>query len=179
MEALFARMGLVVNGPKTKALTNLPKISTTTISNAAYKRRMTGVSNTYHERKKRQMSCAICDTQLQIRNLHTHYKLHHPMVPVPLADEPPPPILYATPVDYIITEPDKHAIMQCPVPECGVPVVGGWYNMRRHFAFRHQTVSVHIIEEGDLPKCTKCGFQCELPHDRHQQSQMCKQGTEK
>jgi len=52
METLFARMGLVVNGPKTKALTNLPKISTTTISNPAYKQRMTGVGDTYRECKK-------------------------------------------------------------------------------------------------------------------------------
>jgi len=179
MEDLFTRVGLVVNGNKTKALTNLPKISTTNISSTAYKRRMEGTGETYRERKKRRTTCEICDTELQIRNIRTHYRSHHPTVPVPLPDEPLPPILYATPVDYIMTEPDKHADMQCPVPGCGVTMVGGGYNMRRHFAFRHQTVTVTIIEEGELPSCASCGFQCPLPHNRHRQSEMCAQGTEK
>ncbi len=52
METLFTRMGLVINGPKTKALTNLPKIPTTNISTVAYKRRMDGTGNTYWEQKK-------------------------------------------------------------------------------------------------------------------------------
>jgi len=179
MEDLFARVGLAVNGNKTKSLTNLPKISTTNLSTVAYKRRMEGTGDTYRERKKRRTTCDVCATELQIRNLRTHYKSHHPTIPVPLPDEPLPPIQYVTPVVYFVTEPNKHADMQCPVPGCGVTVVGGWYNLRHHFAFRHQTVTLTIIKEGELPSCTSCGFQCALPHDRHQQSEMCAQGTEK
>jgi len=129
METLFVHTGLVINRPKTKALTSLPKISTTNISTVAYKHHMDGVGNTYRERKKWQTTCNICDTRLQLRNLCTHYKLHHPMIPAPIMDKPLPPLLYVTPVDYILTKPDKHADMQCPIPECGVMVVGGWYNM--------------------------------------------------
>ncbi len=179
METLFARMGLVINGPKTKALTNLPKIPTTNISTVAYKRRMAGVGDTYRERKKRQTTCAICDICLQLRNLRTHYKSHHPTIPVPLEEDPVPQPLCPTLAYYIIIEPDKHADIQCPIPACGVTVVGGWYNMRRHFNFRHQAITVHIVEEGELPGCVACGFQCALPHERHQQSEMCRQGAAK
>jgi len=64
METIFARVGLVINGPKTKALTNLPKIPTTNISTVAYKRRMEGTGDTYQERKQWQTTCAICDARL-------------------------------------------------------------------------------------------------------------------
>ncbi len=52
MENLFLQMGLRINGSKTKALTTLPMVTTTSISTTAYKRRMEGVGDTYWARKQ-------------------------------------------------------------------------------------------------------------------------------
>jgi len=60
-----------------------------------------------------------------------------------------------------------------------VDIIGGWYTIRRHFFFQHQTSEVHVIKEGELPSCRACGFQCARPHDRHQQSDLCHDGQER
>ncbi len=51
MEEMFTRVGLHINGKKTKALAVMPTPSTTNISTAAYKRRMEGEGDTYRECK--------------------------------------------------------------------------------------------------------------------------------
>jgi len=175
MEALFLRVGLRVNGRKTKVLAVSPTVATTNISETAYKRRMEGVGDTYQERKRARISCPLCETVLQARNLTTHYRVKHPSIPIPHPTDQPS-TQNRTPSYYVLSEPDKHAIMQCPVPDCAVEVVGGWYALRRHFYFRHHADDVHIAEEGELPRCRKCGFQCAQPHDRHQRSKLCKKG---
>jgi len=80
------------------------------------------------------------------------------------------------PVDYLVSEPDKKADIICPVASCGVTMAGGWYGIRRHFFFRHHTCTVTIVEEEMHPACERCGFQCPLPHRRHQASKLCQAG---
>jgi len=162
MEDLFLRVGLRVNGNKTKSLTVLPTISTTTISNVAYKRRMEATGETYRARKARRTTCPLCDVGMQTRSLPGHYRSQHPAAPLP-----PPPLHHdpntATDRHFLLSAPDKHADSQCPVPECAVTIQGGWYPMRRHFLFRHSTDHITIAEEGELPACQECGFQCPQP----------------
>jgi len=55
-------------------------------------------------------------------------------------------------------------------------MAGGWYGIRRHFFFRHHTCTVTIVKEEVHPACERCGFQCPLPHRRHQASDLCKAG---
>ena len=78
--------------------------------------------------------------------------------------------------DYTITASDKQAPIQCPVPTCSVTVKGGGYAIRRHFLFRHHNLSITVSEEGTLPRCRECGFQCALPHAGHQRSHLCTNG---
>jgi len=150
MEQLFRRVGLPVNGKKTKALTTIPPTATTTISAPAYKRRMNGEGEMYRERKQARISCPLCDTNLQARNLPTHYRNLHPAAMVPHPTDIPPTNT-ATPNFFLVWEPDKHATTQCPVPECAVDIVGGWYAMCHHFFFRHHHAEVTIVDKGDLP----------------------------
>jgi len=168
-------MGLSVNGAKTKALTTLPTISTTTISAVAYKRRMEGVGDTYQAWKQLRTICPICDAAMQMRSIRSHYHSQHPGVRIPTPDNP---FLQQNPEtdEYVITAYDKHAPIQCPIPSCGVEVKGGWYAIRRDFLFHHHDIKIHVAEEGMLPQCSECGFQCALPHATHQCSRMCIQG---
>jgi len=175
MEGLFIRMGLKINGRKTKALTTLPTIATTMISTPAYKRRMDGVGDTYRARKQQRTICPICQTAMQMRSIKGHYASQHPNLPVP----PPTSerLLQDPRADhYIVTEPDKHADIQCPIPSCGVTMKGGWYAIRRHFLFRHHGIEVEVAEEAVMNPCSDCGFQCALPHDKHKLSDLCKAG---
>jgi len=175
MENLFLRMGLRINGSKTKALTTLPTVATTTISTTAYKRRMEGVGDTYQARKQLRTICPICDVAMQMRSIQGHYRSQHPNIPLPPMDAPP--ILQDPSVrEYTITAHEKHAPAQCPVPACGVTIDGGWYNLRRHFHFRHPELEITIAEEGYLPRCSECGFQCAEPHTTHKDSKFCLRG---
>jgi len=168
MENLFLRMGLSINGTKTKALTTLPTIATTNISAVAYKRRMEGVGDTYRARKQLRTICPICDTAMQMRSVKGHYLSQHPGICIPTPDNP---ILQQNPDnEYTITTHNKQAPIQCPVPSCGVTVKGGWYAICRHFLFRHHDIEITVAEEGTLPRCHECGFQCALPHTTHQRS---------
>jgi len=178
MEDLFMRVGLYINGRKTKALTITPTISTSSISTTAYKRRMEGEGDSYRDRKKYRISCPICDTEMQARSLHTHYRAKHPTIPIPRPNDPPAEGDHC-PTTYLIMEPNKHATIQCPVNNCTALVRGGWYAIRRHFYFRHHCDQVNVIEEGHLPGCHKCGFQCKLPHESHQQSELCLRGQQR
>ena len=175
LENLFRRMGLLINGSKTKALTTLPTVATTRISTTAYKRRMEGNGDTYRARKQLRTICPACDVAMQMRSLKGHYRTQHPNLPMPPMDAPPTlqdPDIRA----YTITAHDKHAPAQCPVPACGVTMHGGWFNMRRHFHFRHPDIDITIAEEGTLPRCSDCGFQCPEPHEAHKASKFCMRG---
>jgi len=55
-------------------------------------------------------------------------------------------------------------------------VKGGWYAICRHFLFCHHDIEITVAEEGTLPRCHECGFQCTLPHTTHQRSRLCLSG---
>jgi len=175
MEDLFLRVGLQVNGKKMKAMAILPTVATTTISNAAYKHRMTGEGETYCEHKQAQISCPLCKTAMQACSLTIHFCTKHPTIPIPRPTDTGTH-MDSLPTSYIVYEPDKKAAITCPVPNCTSVIKGSWYAIRRHFFFRHKTVTVMVVDKGELPSCSECGFQCARPHDRHQRSDMCQQG---
>jgi len=175
MEDLFLRVGLHINGAKTKALTVLPTIAITTISATAYKRRMENEGDSYRARKARRTICPICEVGMQVRSLPGHFQSQHPNLPPPQDPTQPLPAPGA-PRNFIMSAPDKHAPIQCPAPECAVTVQGGWYSIRRHFLFCHKGNAITVADEGPLPHCSECGFQCRLPHTRHKESELCRAG---
>jgi len=175
LEGLFLRMGLRINGNKTKTLLTLPTVATTNISTIAYKQRMNGIGDTYRTRKQRRTICPVCDQAMQMQSIATHYRSQHPMLPIPPMDAPV--LLQDQNIDeYTITAHVKKVPIQCPVPSCGITVKGGWYNLRCHFQYRHHGTTITIAEEGYLPPCQLCGFQCEEPHNAHQNSKLCTKG---
>jgi len=153
----------------------LPIVAITTISTVAYKRRMEGVGDTYRVRKQWQTICPICNVAMQMQSIKRHYRSQHPNLPL-LPMDVPPMLQDPTVHKYTISAPAKHALVQCPVPACGVTVTGGWFNLRRHFHFRHPTIEITIVEEGTLPQCSECGFQCAKPHTTHKASKFCFRG---
>jgi len=170
LEKLFLQMGLQLNGNKTKALTTLPTVATTTISAVAYKRCMEGIGNTYWAQKQCRTICPACNQAMQIRSIAMHYRSQHPTLPIP-------PLLQDPDIDeYTITAHMKHAPVQCPIPSCGVTVKGGWYNLQHHFRFCHHGIMITIAKEGYLPPCQLCGFQCTEPHDAHKLRKLCTKG---
>ena len=165
-------MGLRINGSKTKTLTTLPTVATTMISTTAYKCWMEGVGDTYWVQKQLRTICPICNVAMQMRSIKGHYRSQHPNLPLPPMDAPPllqDPTVHA----YTITTHEKHAPAQCLVPACRVTINGGWFNLRRHFNFRHPAIDITIAEEGHLPRCSECGFQCAEPHTTHKASKFC------
>jgi len=175
METLFLRVGLQINGAKTKSLTVLPTIATTTISTVAYKRRMENTGDSYRERKSRRTICSVCEVGMQTRSLPGHYRSQHPNIPLPQESAQPLPTT-GVPRSFVISAPDKHAAIQCPIPACAVTMQGGWYAIRRHFLFRHKFETIIVAEEGQLPHCPECGFQCPVPQTRHLDSDLCMEG---
>jgi len=139
---------------------------------------MEGEGDTYCNRKKCHISCPLCETTMQACSLATHYRAKHPTIPIPCPTDP----AFSQdprPATYLILEHDKHATILCPVTDCRVHVHGGWYAIHCHFYFCHHTLEVNVVEEGYLSGCNQCGFQCALPHEGHQHSQLCLKGQQR
>jgi hypothetical protein len=67
---LFARMGLLTNAEKTKAMVCMPGKNITRISSPAYQRMMGNeMVATYSTWKRRRVTCDICGIHMQARNL--------------------------------------------------------------------------------------------------------------
>jgi len=136
---------------------------------------MEGEGDTYHAQKRCWISCPLCEVTMQANSLPAHYRALHPGSMIPRAGDQPTD-LAPEQANYLVSEPDKKAPIQCPVTLCSVNIVGGWYALRWHFFFRHTTCTIHIIKEGELLACHRCGFQCPLPHMAHKASALCLTG---
>ncbi len=136
---------------------------------------MEGMGDTYWMRKQLRTICPICNAAMQMRSIQSHYQSQHPGIRIPTQANPHVQQDPNTD-EYIIMAYDKHTPIQCSIPSCGVEVRGGWYAIRCHFLFCHHDIKIHVAEEGMLPQCSECGFQCALLHETHQRSRMCTQG---
>ena len=60
---------------------------------------------------------------------------------------------------YCVSFPKSSRKIRCPVDGCPGTATTP-YNLRRHFAHRHPTDTLTILEEGSapLPKCERCGM---------------------
>jgi Reverse transcriptase (RNA-dependent DNA polymerase) len=78
---IFQRLGLESNPVKTKSMTCLPTLPTTSISTAAYTPRSTGVGPTYSERLSDEVQCPECGKTLARGSLPLHRRWQHGMEP--------------------------------------------------------------------------------------------------
>jgi hypothetical protein len=180
--ALFECVGLQANATKTKAMVCAPRPSVTRISSPAYKRRMNDHdAPTYRERKRQQVTCDICNANMQARSLNRHKRLKHGLDPTLIPQQDTPPHLATADANtYMISMPNFNDIAQCPVPGCNT-VIKTRIGMRRHFLYRHFQDTIVIMEEGRLSRCTRCGMFCTEFQFAcgHTNTILCKQGTKR
>ena len=94
--AVFERIGLKTNDSKTKMMICLPAVKATRMTEGAYKRRLTGEGDSYHERMRRRVACPDCGDIMQLRSLPNHRRVQHGISVTALPPPPPdaPPTLY-------------------------------------------------------------------------------------
>jgi hypothetical protein len=175
---ILGRLGLEANTTKTKAMTCLPGSIRTSLTDAAYNRRVTGEGMTHRQRQQMKTNCPQCGKELSQSSLLTHLRQQHGMEPDPswninnvVAAQLPPQL-------YTVSFPAHSPSVECPVGSCHATLTTRT-GLRTHFQRRHWNDSVHIQEESlaPWPKCHKCGLQTAVLNNRHYNSVTCQQGT--
>ena len=175
---LFERVGLQTNTLKTKTMTCLPGYISGSLSDAAYKRRMTGEGDSYRARKRARINCPQCGKEMAHGSLPQHLLTQHGMIedPTNWLDAPG-----RQPAAYRVSHPTGSR-RKCPVDGC--PGVSNSRDaLRRHFLYRHPQDSLVILEEGShpLPRCELCGMH--VPYSalngRHRHSRTCREGVDR
>ena len=165
------RVGLFLNRAKTKCMLSTGYTPTTRLSTYAYKRLCTSYTegDNYQERKRRRITCPVCDQGLQQGNLDAHLLRKHK---IKTEDPTPPPHM---PTTYTVSVPQasrQPTSVACPVPGCPQMSISSRYNMRRHFLQRHTQDTICILEEGQFPRCPDCQFFCRQT-THHKNSKFC------
>jgi hypothetical protein len=130
------------------------------ISTPAFSRRMLGNGPTYSATQRRLVSCPICDTALQQRNLRQHLITQHQVFERPSKRPKSSIPSQQAPNTYNISMPPR-TWTSCPVPNCDGRA-GTRDSMRVHFAHRHPFDIIIIDEEAPYPdaKGATCLFLC-------------------
>jgi len=147
LTGLFARVGLKTNSTKTKVMICTPGPIRTHISQEAYKRKLSGEGESYRDRKRRAVTCPVCDKSLAEGSLRSHMRTQHGEDEAPLQC-----VEISTPQEYRFNYPLCHmpGSIVCPVAGCGY-LPKSRSVLHRHFANRHPYDSLRIVEEGFLP----------------------------
>ena len=135
-----------------------------------YRRSLTGVGETYKERKRRRTSCPICDKNLSVASLPAHLRSKHGIHSTcSIVDDGPLP----APAGYKLSFPLKSR-RACPVAGCPY-VATTRANLRRHFFYQHPTACLYIKEDGAYRTCDRCGMSVSLfsLQRGHQTSTLC------
>ena len=75
---LFERVGLQTNPGKTVSMVCHPcQVTAGNITQAAYRRRLTGEGNSYKERQSNWVECAECGEQLAVGSMSSHLMTRH------------------------------------------------------------------------------------------------------
>jgi Reverse transcriptase (RNA-dependent DNA polymerase) len=173
---LFQRMGLRMNATKTKSMNSHPGSELHYISTPAFSRRMLGNGSTYSATQRRLVSCPICETTLQQRNLRQHLISQHQVFERPAKRPKSLVPSQQAPNTYSVSMPPR-AWVACPVPNCAGRA-GTRDSMRVHFAHRHPFDTIIIEEEGPLPRCDRCDMFVPLSAAlSHPTSERCTSGA--
>lgn len=144
----------------------------TSISQRAFNTRYTEGPD-YNTRRKERVVCLLCGAEVGRPSLKRH-QLSQRCIRLRSTYVPPTPVRIRhrveqerTPVEaeanrYELSIPrDCQDQVGCPVDGCEWrtgPSSDARSLMRRHFRWRHWKDTVVILEEGELPRCTRCGF---------------------
>jgi RNA polymerase-binding transcription factor DksA len=164
-----------VNAGKTKAMMVSGGKWLARQSTPAYKRRMTGEGLTYRAKKRRRVQCPLCAEAMTDSYLPDHLRYIHYLrrddnnalnnddddahndgeeekeaeSAAEEEEEDDPEITYRM---SMISRQDKGAC-----PKCSIEITSR-RGMRRHFMHRHLNDKIIIDEEGELPRCPRCGL---------------------
>ena len=157
LSSAFARVGLLTNTDKTKAMVCLPTHVSGRLPTSVYDRIRTREGQDYRQRQRRRVICTVCGADLAASSLAAHRRTQHGLASDPgyLFEEPEP-----EPTTFHTSFPLHMGALACPVPEC-TGFVTSRVGLGRHFVYRHPEHTVVIAEEGTapLPRCDLCGMQ--------------------
>jgi hypothetical protein len=171
----FESFGLHMNAGKTKFMVVSGGQAHPRRCTAAYSYRVTGEGLSYKERMTTKVQCIKCGTEVSRSYLERHQltkkcksasSTYAPPTPVRrrAAEEATIATPHLDPTYYSMSIPLQHTVeVSCPVPDCPFTALPRpqWSQrraMRLHFRSRHVEDSFCIIEEGLLPKCSRCGL---------------------
>jgi hypothetical protein len=190
----FARMGLKMNAEKTEAIIMKGGELKLEVSKEGYEKMINGGGESYRDRIKKKVKCDLCGKEVNCQNLKRHQgaktceigreKYRKSLGTVQTAQETPtttaPP--HTSPTQSI-QPPAVYCLSMDNVTKTCCAVDGCPYkqkmraSMRLHFRNKHNKDTIIIQEEGQLPKCDKCGIFTNTRMDRHQLSKMCQEGA--
>jgi hypothetical protein len=182
--AFFARVGLLPNVVKTKAMVSSGQRYPDQMSAIAFKRRYDPSMPTHRARKLRKVQCPHCHCTMNDQHVPTHIRHVHHMIPDLSPDDhiappiPPPCKRRKTSHPPVSPAPSCHQvrlgsdILVCPVPACPT-----WtYDLHvftRHLCIRHSSDHFDFVDAPDLTQCPSCGLFLTHFTPKHLRSQFC------
>ena len=178
LSGLFEPVGLRTNINKTKCMSCMPGHISDQMSTAAYKHHMEGTGLSHRERQCRRVECSECGVELAASSLQHHRCTIHGLLMDTADDNVDHPGHQAQ--RYRVSFPKSSRKIRCPVDGCPGTATTP-YNLHHHFAHRHPTDTLMILEEGSapLPKCERCGMHVTYLslNTSHYNSTVCRAGA--
>ena len=131
------------------------------------------------EWRKRETECEICGKKMQNASIRRHMEQHHQKhMTKYVCREAQDNGKYEMKMrKRVYNRVRKSVYNRCPVAQCS----GGGrdkFGVYRHFCFRHPQATIIIDEDGELPRCERCGmFTKDL--EKHRKTSTCKKGMER
>ena len=186
----FATVGLKMNSRKTKFMVMAGGRHRLHMRSAAYRRKQTGEGATYRERMAEKVQCLRCGALVRRSYLKRHQTSGR-CITASKTYQPPTPVREQVANEQAITqtvEPNSYQVsiprghpgeVDCPVEGCPFRVRANERskrgNLRTHFRLRHVRDTICVEEEGQLPRCTKCGiFMRDANSEKHYASVDCR-----
>jgi len=193
----FAQMGLRMNAEKTEAMIMKGGELKVEVSREGYEKLIGGGGESYRDRIRKKVKCDLCGKEVNCQNLKRHQGVKscekgrekyrkslgtaQTAQEIPTATDLPttsspslppsiqPPAVYCFSMDDVTTT--CCAVEGCPYKQ---KIRKG---MRLHFRNKHNKDTMIIQEEGQLPRCDKCGIFTKARMERHQLSKLCQEGA--
>jgi hypothetical protein len=183
---LFARVGLLPNVIKTKAMVSVGHRRPDSMSSVAFKRRYDTNVPTYRARKLAKVQCPHCTHVMSDQYLPTHIRHVHHRLPVSTDQPcPSPPPRKRPRVSQSSANPNHYSIrivpganIVCPVPNCPTYSTNP-YVIRRHLCIRHPTDQFRLLGDCDYVHCPRCGLLLTHLTPSHFQTKFCLQQSQR
>ena len=189
----FRSLGLRMNATKTEYMTMKGGKRVTRLSTRAFNRMQTGEGMTQREHSLAKVLCSECGTTVSRQYLPRHLKTQK-CLKARLTYTPPTTARRRIASERLCTPVRSPRTFSVNIPsgfgdEIKCPEVGCKYlieefqnnkrgRLRQHFQKRHVEDTIIIRQEGQLPRCNRCGLFSRVANTQaHIDSKACKDGT--